>query len=84
MKGFLPVTVLFVLLASYGDAILVCAASAQEEAPRPRYKDGDFWVFRGTKREGITQTTYALQGNYRVLYSGGKLRLFNFEAGHLK
>ena len=81
MKGFLPVTLLFVLLASYGDAILVCAASAQEESPRPRYKDGDFWVFRGSEREGITHTTGALHGDYKVLYSGGKLRLFNIEAG---
>ena len=53
----------------------------QEQAEAPKYKNGDFWHFRGAEREGFAHTTAALQGDYKVLYLGGKLKVFKLEAG---
>lgn len=53
----------------------------QEQAEAPKYKNGDFWHFRGAEREGFTHTTDALHGDYKVRYSERKLKVFKLEAG---
>ena len=61
-------------------ALPLCGVcSEQEQASQPRYKDGDFWIFRGNEREGIARTTDALQGDYKVLFSGGRRKFFYIE-----
>ena len=53
----------------------------QRQAEAPKYKNGDFWHFRGAEREGFAYSTAALHGDYKVLYSERKLKVFKLEAG---
>jgi len=53
---------------------------AQEQAVRPNDKDGDFWHFRGVEKEAFVHTTDSLQGEYKVLYSDGQVKVFKLEA----
>jgi hypothetical protein len=48
---------------------------AQEEAPGPVYKDGEFWHFRAAEKDFLIHTTRAVGGNYEVFYSGGKVEV---------
>ncbi|HEV8342652.1 MAG TPA: hypothetical protein VGR30_09805 [Candidatus Binatia bacterium] len=73
------------ILSSLFVAILLIFAfevSAQEQAPAPTFKDGDFWQFRivSEQKTGRTDTS-ALQGDYEVFYSGGQLKLFKLAEG---
>jgi hypothetical protein len=64
-----------------GDVAALEEPEAMRDASQPHYNEGDFWIFRGSEREGITHTTVALHGEYKVLYSTGKLKVFRIEAG---
>ncbi len=55
----------------------------QEQADAPKYRNGDFWHFSAAEREGIASSTAALHGDYKVLYSERKLKVFKLEAGQL-
>ena len=67
-----------------GAVFLIAAVNVfgQEQAEAPKYKNGDFWHFRGAEREGFAYSTAALHGDYKVLYSERKLKVFKLEAGH--
>lgn len=54
-------------------AFLILASNlrAQEQAPAPVYNEGDIWVFRVTEHMSA-ENTKGLDGNYKVIYKGGK------------
>lgn len=54
-------------------------ALAQEVVQAPVYKDGDFWQFRVEEWDFISQSTETLNGDWEVVYSGGKLQTFRLE-----
>jgi len=44
----------------------------QDQIAAPSYRNGDFWIFRVGEKDFLTQTTRALDGDYRVAFSDGK------------
>jgi len=53
----------------------------QEQTTAPKYKNGDFWHFRGTEREGFAYSTAALHGDYKMLLFGTKTKSFQAGSG---
>ena len=66
-------------LAGFLVAISVISAFnvfAQEQAPKPTYKDGDFWHYRVSEDITNRSTTAALNGTYELRYTEGKVKAF--------
>ena len=59
------------MLILSGFLIFASNLAAQEQAPAPVYSEGDIWVFRVTEHMPLESTT-GLDGNYKVIYKGGK------------
>ena len=54
----------------------VFCVSAQEQAPEPKFRTGDYWHFR-VQEEGTSSSSRALRGIYELLYNGA-----NFVVAH--
>lgn len=50
--------------------------SAQDQAPAPAFKEGDFWHFKVTEKDFLTYSSDALAGTYELSYSQGKIKGF--------
>ena len=45
------------------------APSSQTEAPR--YRDGDFWIYRVKQQNNIVSTSNVMNGDYQITFTGG-------------
>jgi len=51
--------------------------SAQEQAPKPTYQEGDFWQYKVSTKDWITgNTSEALNGIYELTYTQGRVTAF--------
>ena len=63
--------------ATLAISVLLCAmAVAQEQAPAPVYKDGDFWQFRITRQGFQTKDSSRTEGDYEVRFIGGEYKVY--------
>jgi hypothetical protein len=51
-------------------------AYAQEAAPVPPHKNGDFWRFKAREWDWVSYTSDPIDGIYEISATGGKLRIF--------
>ena len=52
------------------------ADDVKEGQVAPRYKEGDFWHFRAAESDYRTPPKPSIHGDYEVVFSGGRLRVF--------
>jgi hypothetical protein len=55
-------------LANAFTAVHALNLSAQEQAYKPNYRDGDFWQYKVTEKGFRQQSTRALDGVYELTY----------------
>jgi hypothetical protein len=64
---------LFLAIGVFG----ACNVFAQEQAPKPTYKEGDFWHYSVSEKDVATRaTTDALNGTYELRYTQGNVKAF--------
>ncbi len=66
MKNLLLLSILFFVLP---------AAGYGQEAAAPEYRDGDTWQYNAIERDQITTSTRALNGDFKVVFKGGEVRI---------
>jgi hypothetical protein len=54
-------------------------ASAQEQAAKPTFKEGDAWQFNVTRKDQSAESTDSLQGIYELNYTQGTVKAFTVE-----
>lgn len=67
-------TLLMLVLVAFGLADYATAQQALERAEAPVYKDGGWWEFKAREYDYIGITSGALNGTYKVLISGNKVK----------
>jgi hypothetical protein len=50
-------------------------AFGQDQAAAPSYRDGDSWQFNVVEKGSTSSSTRGLDGDYRVLFKGGEVRV---------
>ena len=53
--------------------------SAQEQAAKPTFKEGDTWQFNVSRKGSSVQASEALLGMYELTIQTGRLRLFQWK-----
>lgn len=68
-----PLLLLSLIIGGFAAFIV----SAQERAEAPSYNDGDLWHFRVARKDWQTRRSSDLAGDYEVIFSEGKFRVFS-------
>jgi hypothetical protein len=71
----LSVTLVVITLLFFG----INSLSAQDQAAKPTFKEGDTWQFNVRRSNRQAESTAELLGIYELTYRGGKIKAFSVE-----